>query len=175
MSDSARKFLKRNRPPRVNISYEDPYEAEKNIELPFVMGVMADLSGNASEKEKPKIADRNFTNVDMQNFDDFMASIQPAVSFTAENKLGGEEGEKLGVTLRFSKMEDLEPGKIAQQVPALKALLDARQQLSNLQRYMNGKSAAQEMLKKLLSDPELMKMLEKKASDGADEGGESKD
>jgi type VI secretion system protein ImpB len=166
-SDSARGFLKRNRPPRVNISYADPYDAEKVVELPFVMGVMADLSGNASTKDKPRIADRSFTSVDTQNFDDFMASVEPGVSMSVANKLGGEDsGEKLGVTLNFSSMADLDPGQIAKQVPALNTLLEARQQLANLQRYMNGKSAAQDLLRKLLTDPKLMDLLEQKAKGG---------
>jgi type VI secretion system protein ImpB len=165
-SDSARGFLKRNRPPRVNISYTDPYDAEKQVELPFVMGVMADLSGNASTKDKPRIADRTFTNVDTQNFDDFMGSIAPGVSMSVDNKLGGDGGDKLGVTLNFSTMDDLDPGRIAKQVPALNTLLEARQQLANLQRYMNGKSAAQDLLRKLLTDPKLMDLLEQKAKGG---------
>jgi len=167
MSDSAQKALRRNRPPRVHISYQDPYDETAQVELPFVMGVMADLSGNASEKEKPKVSERPFTQVDPQSFDDFMASIEPGVSLSVDNKLGEEAGEKLGMTLTFRSMDDLDPGKIAEQVPALRRLLDARRQLANLQRYMNGKSAAQDMLRKLLSDPELMKLLDQKT--GADD------
>ena len=165
MSDSAQKALRRNRPPRVHISYQDPYDETAQVELPFVMGVMADLSGNASEKEKPKVADRPFTQVDPQSFDDFMESVEPAVSLSVDNKLGDEDGEKLGMTLTFRSMDDLDPGKIAEQVPALRRLLDARRQLANLQRYMNGKSAAQDMLRKLLSDPELMKLLDQKTGE----------
>jgi type VI secretion system protein ImpB len=168
MSDSAQKALRRNRPPRVNISYQDPYDEVVQGELPFVMGVMADLSGNASAKEKPKVADRPFTQVDPQSLNDFMASIEPAVSLAVDNKLGDQGGEKLGMTLTFRSMDDLDPGKIAEQVPAMGRLLDARRQLANLQRYMNGKSAAQDMLRQLLSDPELMKLLDQKtAASGA--------
>jgi type VI secretion system protein ImpB len=162
-SDSATKFIKRNRPPRVQIAYADPYNSEKMVELPFVMGVMADLSGNASDKEKPKIGDRDFTNVDTENFDSFMASIEPAVSLTMPNKLGDKEGESIAAKLTFRSMADLDPGEMAKQVPAMNALLEARQQLANLQRYMNGKSSAQDMLNKLLSDQNLMAMLESKA------------
>lgn len=174
MADSATRFIKRNRPPRVNISYEDPYDSQKNVELPFVMGVMADLSGNASDVEKDPMAERTFTQVDTENFDDYMESIQPGVSFNVDNKLGTEEGEKLGVKLNFSKMSDLDPGEIAKQVPALKQLLDARDQLANLQRYMNGKSAAQDQLKKLLADPKLMDLLNQKRAEGGNaEDGEA--
>ena len=164
-SDSGQKFIKRNRPPRVQISYEDPYDAEKQVELPFVMGVMSDLSGNASKVEKPPMADRKFSNVDMDNFDDYMESVEPAVTFRVDNKLGEEEGEKMGVNLTFKKMEDFEPAAVARQIPALDALLTAREQLSNLQRYMDGKVAAEDTLKELLNDPELMKALKQRRDD----------
>ncbi len=177
-SDSGQKFIKRNRPPRVQISYEDPYDAEKQVELPFIMGVMSDLSGNASKVEKPPMADRKFSNVDMDNFDDYMESVEPAVTFRVDNKLGEEEGEKMGINLTFKKMEDFEPAAIARQVPALDALLTAREQLSNLQRYMDGKVAAEDTLKELLNDPELMKALKKRRDDSVeaksdDEGDDS--
>lgn len=162
-SDSGTKFIKRNRPPRVQIAYADPYNSDKMVELPFVMGVMADLSGNASEKEKPKIADRDFTNVDTENFDSYMASVEPAVSLTMKNKLGGAEDENISAKLTFKSMKDLDPGEIAKQVPAMRALLEARQQLANLQRYMNGKAGAQDMLNKLMSDEKLMAMLSQTA------------
>ena len=170
MSDSGQKFIKRNRPPRVQISYEDPYNAEKQIELPFVMGVMSDLSGNASPVAKPSMAERKFSNVDMDNFDDYMASVQPTVTFRTDNKLSEEGGEQMSVKLTFKKMEDFTPGAIAKQVPALKALLDARDHLSNLQRYMDGKVAAEDQLKKLLSDPELMKALKEKRDAAVTDG-----
>lgn len=165
MSDSTG-FIKRNRPPRVQIAYADPYDAEKNVELPFVMGVLADLSGNASEVEKAPVAERDFTQVDTENFDDFMKAIRPGVSTNVANTLTGDESEKLSVQLNFEKFSDLDPGEVAKQVPALKKLLDARDQLANLQRYMNGKSKAQDQLKELLEDPKLMALLAEKGGDG---------
>jgi type VI secretion system protein ImpB len=162
MSDSGQKFIKRNRPPRVQISYEDPYNAEKQVELPFVMGILSDLSGNASQAAKPPMAERKFSGVDMDNFEDYMASVQPAVTFRTTNKLSGEGNEQLGVNLTFKRMDDFTPGAIARQVPALRALLEAREQLANLQRYMDGKVAAEDQLKKLLADPELMKSLKQR-------------
>lgn len=158
-SDSATGFIKRNRPPRVNISYADPYESDKMVELPFVMGVMSDLSGNASEVEKEPVADREFTRVDQDSLDDYMESVSPGLSMRVENTLDPESDSKLGVSLNFKKMDDLSPGEIARQVPALAKLLEARTQLANLQRYMNGKSAAQDQIKALLEDPELMAAL----------------
>jgi type VI secretion system protein ImpB len=172
-SDSGQKFIKRNRPPRVQISYEDPYDAQKKVELPFVMGVMSDLSGNASQVDKPSIADRKFTDVDMDNFDAYMKSVAPAAAFRVEDKLSGEAGQKMGINLTFNSMDDFSPTGLARQVPALKALLEAREQLANLQRYMDGKNAAEEQLKKLLSDPKLMAALEeRRAQSTTDEGAE---
>jgi type VI secretion system protein ImpB len=165
-SDSGQKFIKRNRPPRVQISYEDPYDAQKKVELPFVMGVMSDLSGNASQVDKPSVADRKFSDVDMDNVDAYMKSVAPAAQFRVEDKLSGEANQKMGVNLTFSSMEDFSPAGVAKQVPALNALLEARAQLSNLQRYMDGKVAAEDQLKKLLADPKLMAALNARKAEG---------
>jgi type VI secretion system protein ImpB len=158
-ADSGQKFIKRNRAPRVHISYEDPYDAERNVELPFVMGVLADLSGNAAGAEKPDVAERTFLEFDMDNFDKRMGAIAPGMAFAVENKLGEEAGEKLSVSLRFDKMDDFTPAAVARQVPPLAKLLEAREQLANLLRYMDGKVAAGDQLKALLSDPQLMSAL----------------
>ena len=170
--DSGAKFIGRNRAPRVHIAYDDPYDANRKIELPFVMGVMSDLSGNNSPVEKPEMHDRNFLDIDMDNFDKRMAAINPGVSFAVPNKLGDGAGEKLSVGLRFNKMADFEPAAVARQVPALKKLLEAREQLKNLTRYMDGKVKAEDQLKKLLADPELMASLKdsmpEKTDDDAD-------
>ena len=163
-SDSGQKFIKRNRPPRVQISYEDPYDAEKQVELPFVMGIMADLSGNASKVEKPAMADRKFVPVDMDNFENYMESVEPAVTFRVEDKLSDTAGQSIGLNLTFKKMSDFDPAGIARQVPALKALLEAREQLANLQRYMDGKVGAEEKIKELLSNPDLMKALQERGA-----------
>ena len=172
-SDSATGFIKRNRPPRVNISYADPYESDKMVELPFVMGVMADLSGNASEVEKAPVADREFTRIDQDTLDDYMESVSPGISMQVENTLDPDSDSKLGVKLDFKKMDDLSPGEVARQVPALAKLLEARTQLANLQRYMNGKAAAQDQIKALLEDPELMAALADRApAKGDDDAGE---
>jgi type VI secretion system protein ImpB len=158
-TDSGQRFIRRNRAPRVHISYEDPYDAERKIELPFVMGVMSDLSGNNSSVEKPEIADRNFLEFDMDNFGNRMAAIDPGISMKVGNKLGDGTGEKLSVNLNFKKMDDFGPAAVARQVPVLAKLLESREQLANLLRYMDGKVAAEDQIKKLLSDPELMTAL----------------
>ncbi len=165
MADSGQKFIRRNRPPRVHITYENPANAEEKVEIPFVMGVMADLSGNTPGVEKPEIAQRKFLEFDMDNLDARMAAIEPGVSFRVENKLGDGSGEQLGVSLRFRKMADFEPGAVARQVPAVARLLEARQQLANLQRYMDGKVAAEDQLRKLLADPQLMQALKDRAAE----------
>jgi type VI secretion system protein ImpB len=161
---SGQKFIKRNRPPRVHITYENPANAEEKIEIPFVMGVMSDLSGNNPGVEKEEIANRKFLDFDMDNLDARMAALQPGVSFRVENKLSEDTGEKMGVQLRFDKMADFEPAAVARQVPALAKLLEARTQLSNLTRYMDGKAAAEGSLRKLLSDPQLMSALKSRAA-----------
>lgn len=167
-SNSGQKFISRNRAPRVHITYEDPYNAEKLIELPFVMGVMADLSGNAPGVAKPEFADRGFLDIDMDNFDKRMAAIQPGVTMRVDNRLGENEGEKLSIDLKFNKMEDLSPAAVARQVPALNQLLEAREQLQNLLRYMDGKASAEEKLKQLLADPTLMAALKDRMKDTSD-------
>jgi len=170
MSDSGQKFIRRNRAPRVHITYEDPYDTDKLIELPFVMGVLADLSGNNPGVEKPEVADRKFLDIDMDNFDNRMAAIQPGAKFNVPNKLSGAADEKLSVDLKFNKMEDFKPAAIARQVPALAKLLEAREQLKNLQLYMDGKADAEAKLKELLNDPALMAALKQKMSRDADSG-----
>lgn len=161
-SDSGQKFIRRNRVPRVHISYDDPYDAERKIELPFVMAVMSDLSGDAPGVEKPDVASRDFMDIDMDNFEGRMAAIQPGTRFRVENKLADGAGEKMGVDLKFNSMADFNPAAVARQVPALAAILKAREQLSNLRSYMDGKVAAEDKLKQLLKDPVLMAALRDK-------------
>ena len=170
--DSGQRFIKRNRPPRVHITYENPENAEEKVELPWVMGVMSDLSGNTPGVEKEDIAVRKFLDFDMDNFDARMAAIQPGVSFKVDNKLSDGSGDKIGVNLRFNKMADFEPAAVARQVPAVAKLLEAREQLANLQRYMDGKVAAEDALRKLLADPQLMAALKNRAAEAADDADE---
>ncbi|PXA98384.1 type VI secretion system contractile sheath small subunit [Nostoc sp. 3335mG] len=160
-SNSGQKFIARNRKPRVQIEYEDPQTSDRKIELPFVMGVMSDLSGNASKVEKPAVAERDFKPVSMDNFDGYLESVEPGLSFRTKNKLAENEGEQLSVNLTFKSMEDFTPAAVARQVPALKTLLEAREQLANLRLYMDGRADAEATLRKLLADPTLMAALEK--------------
>ena len=156
MADS-QKFIARNRAPRVQIEYDvEVYGAEKKIQLPFVMGVMSDLSGK-SEEPLPAVADRKFLEIDVDNFDDRMKSMKPRAAFTVPNTLTGEGN--LAVDITFESMDDFSPAAIASKVEPLKKLLDARTQLSNLMTYMDGKTGAEDLMAKIIQDPTLMKAL----------------
>lgn len=151
------RFIKENRAPRVHIEYEvETYGARQKIELPFVMGVMSDLSGK-SLIEKKAHADRDFVEFDLDNFDERMERIEPRAAFAVENMLTGEG--RLGLELTFKTLEDFNPGRIARNVPALAKLLEAREQLNDLMLYMDGKAGAQALLDKVLKDPELLATL----------------
>lgn len=155
---SGQKFIGKNRAPRVHIEYEvETYGSRQKIELPFVMGVMSDLSGK-SLVEKKAVDKRDFTEFDMDNFDQRMEAIAPRAAFMVDNTLSGEGG-KLGVDLTFKSMDDFSPGAIAKNIPALAKLLEARQQLNDLLLYMDGKDGAQDLLDKVLKDPALLKAI----------------
>lgn len=164
-SKSGQSFIKRNRPPRVHIFYEDPFDAEQKVELPFVMGVLADLSGDSPGVEKPDIDERKFLDIDMDNFNKRMEAIEPGTSFTVDDKLSGEEGNKLSVQLRFKSMDDFGPARIAEQVPALRKLLEARRSLAALRTMMDGRVQAISQLEELTRDPALMQALAQKLED----------
>lgn len=170
-SDKATDFIKRNRPPRVNIAYEDPYDSEQMVELPFVMGIMSDLSGNAPAVEKPPLEERDFTDVTAATLDTYMESVSPGISVNVANRLDESSTDRLGVSLNFNSMDDFGPAQIAKQVPSLNKLLEARQHLANLQRYMNSKPKAQAKIKELLNDPDLMSALAAREQDST--GGDS--
>jgi type VI secretion system protein ImpB len=154
---SSQKFIARNRCPRVQIEYDvELYGAEKKVELPFVMGVMADLSGKPAEA-LPPVSDRKFLEVDVDNFDDRLKACKPRVAFQVPNTLTGEGN--LAVEMSFDSMEDFSPAAVARKVDALNKLLQARTELSNLMTYMDGKDKAEELVGKLLNNPELMKSL----------------
>ena len=157
MSKSSQKFIARNRAPRVQIEYDvELYGAEKKVQLPFVMGVLADLSGKPADPLAP-VTDRKFLEFDVDNFDSRMKAMKPRAAFSVENTLTGE-GE-MKVELTFENMEDFSPAAVARKVDALNKLLEARNQLSNLVTYMDGKSGAEDLLAKVLEDPALLKTL----------------
>lgn len=154
---SSQKFIGRNRAPRVQIEYDlEVYGAEKKINLPFVMGIMSDLSGKPSDSLEP-VANRDFLEIDVDNFDARMKSMKPRVAFRVPNTLTGE-GD-LSVDITFDSMDDFSPAAVAGKVDSLNKLLQARTELSNLLTYMDGKTDAEELIGKILNDPELMKSL----------------
>ena len=154
---SSQKFIARNRCPRVQIEYDiELYGAEKKVELPFVMGVMADLSGKPAEA-LPPVGDRKFLEIDVDNFDDRLKACRPRVSFQVPNTLTGEGN--LNVEMTFDNMEDFSPAAVARKVDSLNKLLQTRTELANLLTYMDGKDKAEELVGKLLNDPELLKSL----------------
>jgi type VI secretion system protein ImpB len=156
-SSNSQKFIARNRAPRVQIEYDvEVYGSEKKIELPFVMGVLADLSGKPVEP-LPAVADRRFLDIDIDNFDERMKAIKPRVAFPVPNTLTGEG--QLMVDMTFESIEDFSPAAVARKVDSLRQLLDARTQLANLQTYMDGKSGAESLVNNLLADPALLKSL----------------
>lgn len=157
MSSSSQKFIARNRAPRVQIEYDvELYGAEKKVQLPFVMGVLSDLSGKPAEP-LPPVADRKFLEIDVDNFDSRMKSMKPRAAFQVPNTLTGEGN--LSVELTFESMDDFSPAAVARKVDSLNKLLTARQQLSNLITYMDGKTGAEELIAKVLQDPTLLQTL----------------
>ena len=154
---SSQKFIARNRAPRVQIEYDvELYGAEKKIQLPFVMGVLADLSVKPAEPLAP-VDDRKFLDIDVDNFDSRMKALKPRAAFQVPNTLTGEGN--INVELTFESMDDFSPAAVARKVDALNKLLEAREQLSNLITYMDGKSGAEDLVAKLLQDPTLLKTL----------------
>jgi type VI secretion system protein ImpB len=155
--ESSQKFIARNRAPRVQVEYDlELYGAEKMVTLPFVMGVMADLSGKPTEALAP-VADRKYLEIDVDNFDERMKSMKPRAAFQVPNTLTGEGN--LNVDLTFESMDDFSPAAVARRVEPLSKLLQARTELSNLMSYMDGKTGAENLVGKLLQDPALLKAL----------------
>ena len=176
--ESASKFINRNRAPRVQIEYDvEVYGAEKQIQLPFVMGVMADLTGNPDQvgEDVPRehrtarglLAERKFLEIDVDNFDERLKAMKPRVAFQVPNTLTGQGN--LPVEIVFESMDDFSPAAVARKVEPLRKLLEARTQLANLLTYMDGKAKAEELIGKVLSDPGLLKSLA--ASPKAEEPG----
>ena len=152
---SGQKFISRNRAPRVQIEYDvEIYGAERTIQLPFVMAVMADLAGQ-SEVPQADINERQFMEVDVDNFDDRMKSIQPRVALQVDNTLTGDG--ILNIDMTFESMDDFNPANVARKVEPLAELLEARTELANLLTYMDGKTGAEELINKVLQNPALLK------------------
>jgi len=157
MAESSQEFIARNRAPRVQIEYDvELYGAQKKVQLPFVMGVLADLSGKPSEP-LAAVADRKMLEIDVDNFDERLKSMKPRVAFQVPNTLTGEGN--LSVDITFESMDDFSPAAVASKVDGLNKLLEARVQLSNLLTYMDGKTGAEELIARAINDPALLQSL----------------
>jgi len=158
--ESTQKKLERVRPPRVNISYDvETGGAIEMKELPFVMGVLADFTGQPVEPLE-KLKDRKFVDVTLDNFDDVLASMKPHLAFSVENKLSDDSNAgKLGVDLTFKSLDDFSPDAVARQVKPLRELLDLRTKLSDLRGQLQGNDKLEEILQSTLSDEDKVKKL----------------
>lgn len=155
--DQGAKFIARNRAPRVQIEYDvELYGAAKKIQLPFIMGVLANLAGKPADPLAP-VAERKFLEIDVDNFDGRLKAMKPRVAFTVPNTLTGEGN--LAVDMTFESLDEFSPDAVARKVEPLRRLLEAREQLSNLLSYMDGKDGAEALIGKLLNDPALREAL----------------
>lgn len=159
MADSSQKFVGRNRPPRVQIEYDvELYGSEKKVQIPFVMGVLADLSGKPSPDDPvTPVSDRKLLEIDVDNFNDRLKAMKPHVAFDVPNVLTGEGNLKVDLT--FESMDDFSPAAVARKVEGVKELLEARTQLDSLLTHMDGKSGAEELVANLISDESLLQAL----------------
>ena len=177
MADSKQKVIGRNRAPRVQIEYDvEHYGSPTTIELPFVMGVMADLAGESETPEAQKpVGERAFVETDAGRFNKFMEALSPRVKARVKNTLPSKEGEEaeeeLFVDLSFNNMKDFAPDKVAEQIPPLAELLKMRGQLEELLSYMDGKVDAEKRISQLLNnEPLLAQAAEAAISDEKAEG-----
>jgi type VI secretion system protein ImpB len=158
--DSVQKRLEKVRPPRVQLTYDvEVGDAIEQKELPFVAGVLGDFTGKQDpSKPLPKLKDRKFVNVDLDNFDDVMKGMAPRASYRVKNKLSAEGGE-FAVNLEFNKIEDFRPEQVVQQVEPLKKLLDARTKLSDLRNKLAGNDKLEDILGEVMSNTDKLKKL----------------
>ena len=153
-SESTQKKLDRVRRPRVQITYDvETGGAMQKVELPFVVGVMADLSGQPKEALKP-MKERKFTTIDRDNFNEVLGRSAPRVAMKVDNKLQEGAENKLAVELNFKNMDDFDPAKVAEQIGALKSLLDMRQKLSQLLSKMEGNDKLEKLLNDVIGNTE---------------------
>ena len=166
MANGTQKKLERVRPPRVSITYEvETGGAIEMKELPFVMGVLADLSGNPAQP-LPRLKERKFVEVNPDNFDTVLKSAQPRLQFTTDNKLN-PDGSKIAVELKFESLDDFSPDKVAEQVKPLRELLELRSKLADLRGRLQGNDKLEEILQQTLNDAESMRKLRAEIAPGA--------
>jgi len=154
--ESLQKKVGRVRPPRVHITYDVQVgDAIEKKDLPFVVGVLADLSG-MPEKPLPAIAKRKFVNIDRDNVNEVMKKIGPRLAFKVPNRLS-EDDTKLNVELRFESMDDFQPARIAQQITPLRKLLELRNSLANLRSSLIGNEKLENLLQEMIQDQEMLR------------------
>jgi type VI secretion system protein ImpB len=170
MSESIHDRLKRVRAPRVNIEYKvELGDAIEMRQLPFVMGIFGDFTGQPEEPLE-RLKDRKFTEVNPDNFDEVLASMKPHLAFSVDNKLSDEEDAgKLSVDLRFRELDDFDPDRVAEQIPALRKLLELRQELADVRGSLQGNEKLEEILQATLSDEEALAKLKDEIGTGEDE------
>ena len=158
--ESVQKRLQKVRPPRVQLTYDvEAGDATEAKELPFVMGVMGDFSGQ-SEKAQPKLRDRKFVNVDLDNFDDVIKGVEPRAAYRVNNTLSDKGGE-FAVDLKFKGIDDFRPESVVQQVEPLKKLLEARTKLADLRNKLAGNDKLEDILNDVLGNTEKLAELGK--------------
>lgn len=174
MSDSIQHKIGRVRPPRVQITYDvEIGDAIQMKELPFVMGIIADLSGKP-EEPLPKMKERKFVEIDRDNFNDVMAGVKPRAAFQVENRMVGEDDKdagKMNVELMFRSLDDFEPENVVKQIEPLKKLFEARRRLADLMTKLDGNDDLDRLLREMVSDDAKQKEL-KKLLDEAKKGDE---
>ncbi|MEL1265693.1 type VI secretion system contractile sheath small subunit [Pseudoxanthomonas putridarboris] len=154
---SSQKFIARNRAPRVQIEYDvEVYGAQKKVQVPFVMGVMADLSG-ANAEDLPPVEERKALEIDVDNFDSRLQAVRPRVAFAVPNTLTGDGNLEIDIT--FQGLDDFSPAAVARKVAPLAQLLEARTQLANLGTYLDGKAGAEKLIAQAIRDPALLQAL----------------
>ncbi|MEO8155574.1 MAG: type VI secretion system contractile sheath small subunit [Rhizobacter sp.] len=163
--DSVQKRLERVRPPRVQLSYDvEIGDGIESKELPFVMGVMGDFTGQQDPNDPlPKLRERKFVNVDLDNFDEVLDGMAPKASYRVRNKLSADGGE-FAVNLKFKSLDDFSPEAVVLQVEPLRKLLEARTKLSDLRNKLAGNDKLEDVLSDVLSNTEKLKQLGQEAS-----------
>jgi len=152
--ESTQHKLDRVRKPRVQITYDVEVNGEMKVqELPFVMGVLGDFSGNP-EKPLPAMKERKFVEIDRDNFDKVLSGMAPRLAFRADDKLTGDEGAQLNVELKFNSLDDFAPENVVRQVEPMRKLLETRDKLKNLVNKMDGNDKLDEQLQNIISDTE---------------------
>jgi len=168
--ESTQHKLDRVRAPRVQITYDvEVGGAIENKELPFVVGVLADLSGKPAEP-LPKLKDRKFVEIDRDNFARVLEGMKPRLAFKVDNKLGGKDDSQIGVELKFKSLDDFHPQQVAEQVEPLRKLIEARRRLSELRNKLDGNDKLDELLQDVISSTEALTKLGKEAGVAGPEG-----